>query len=146
MIFVCHVAGLVTSGVGGVASGSELRERHRTGNGRGGVSRGGDDDTKSVENISTRGVRHSLLDLVSSKVLGRHTPTHHYYHQQQQQVSSVRNTPPFHFIITFLARYSTANLQNIRIKFTFRNNQYNLMTKRTYFSRFQYYPRYSRRD
>ncbi|XP_016838470.1 cyclic nucleotide-gated channel rod photoreceptor subunit alpha isoform X2 [Nasonia vitripennis] len=81
--------GIVTSG-GGVVSGNELRERHRTGNGRGGGGPGcrGDDDTKSVENVSARSVlpsRQSLLDLVSSKFMGRHTPTHHYYHAQQQQ-------------------------------------------------------------
>lgn len=84
------VSGIVTSG-GGVASGNELRERHRTGNGRGAGGPGcrGDDDTKSVENVSARSVlpsRQSLLDLVSSKFMGRHTPTHHYYHAQQQQV------------------------------------------------------------
>ncbi|XP_043480094.1 cyclic nucleotide-gated cation channel alpha-3 isoform X2 [Leptopilina heterotoma] len=69
----------------------KLGERvSRTGNGRG-TNRDRDDDTKSVENVS-RGVlpsRQSLLDLVSSKFMGRHTPTHHYYHHQQQQVYSV---------------------------------------------------------
>lgn len=61
----------------------------RTGDGRaGGGGREKEDDTKSAENVS-RGVlpsRQSLLDLVSGKFMGRHTPTHHYYHQQQQQV------------------------------------------------------------
>ncbi|EZA53541.1 Cyclic nucleotide-gated cation channel alpha-3 [Ooceraea biroi] len=50
-----------------------------------------EDDTKSVENVS-RGVlssRQSILDLVSGKFMGRHTPTYHYYQQQQQQVYSV---------------------------------------------------------
>ncbi|XP_050460878.1 cyclic nucleotide-gated cation channel alpha-3 isoform X5 [Cataglyphis hispanica] len=64
----------------------------RTGDGRaGGGGREKEDDTKSAENVS-RGVlpsRQSLLDLVSGKFMGRHTPTHHYYHQQQQQVYSV---------------------------------------------------------
>jgi len=47
-----------------------------------------EDDTKSVENVSG-GVlpsRQSILDLVSGKFMGRHTPTYHYYQQQQQQV------------------------------------------------------------
>lgn len=61
----------------------------RTGEGQaGGCGREKEDDTKSAENVS-RGVlpsRQSLLDLVSGKFMGRHTPTHHYYHQQQQQV------------------------------------------------------------
>lgn len=61
----------------------------RTGDGRaGGSGREKEDDTKSAENVS-RGVlpsRQSLLDLVSGKFMGRHTPTHHYYYQQQQQV------------------------------------------------------------
>jgi len=46
-----------------------------------------EDDTKSVENVSG-GVlpsRQSILDLVSGKFMGRHTPTYHYYQQQQQQ-------------------------------------------------------------
>ncbi|XP_019885604.1 cyclic nucleotide-gated cation channel alpha-3 isoform X7 [Camponotus floridanus] len=64
----------------------------RTGEGQaGGCGREKEDDTKSAENVS-RGVlpsRQSLLDLVSGKFMGRHTPTHHYYHQQQQQVYSV---------------------------------------------------------
>ncbi|TGZ37657.1 Cyclic nucleotide-gated cation channel alpha-3, partial [Temnothorax longispinosus] len=64
----------------------------RSGDGRGGGGgRGKEDDTKSAENVS-RGVlpsRQSLLDLVSGKFMGRHTPTHHYYYQQQQQVYSV---------------------------------------------------------
>ncbi|KAH0949344.1 hypothetical protein HN011_009982 [Eciton burchellii] len=50
-----------------------------------------EDDTKSVENVSG-GVlpsRQSILDLVSGKFMGRHTPTYHYYQQQQQQVYSV---------------------------------------------------------
>ncbi|XP_058803224.1 cyclic nucleotide-gated cation channel alpha-3 isoform X5 [Phymastichus coffea] len=76
-------AGIVTPG-GTVVSGGELRERHRMG--RGGR---GEDDTNSVENISSRGgvlpSRQSLLDLVSGKLMGRHTPTYHYYHHQQQQ-------------------------------------------------------------
>jgi len=61
----------------------------RSGDGRtGGGGREKEDDTKSAENVS-RGVlpsRQSLLDLVSGKFMGRHTPTHHYYYQQQQQV------------------------------------------------------------
>ncbi|XP_025992201.1 cyclic nucleotide-gated cation channel alpha-3 [Solenopsis invicta] len=64
----------------------------RSGDGRtGGGVREKEDDTKSAENMS-RGVlpsRQSLLDLVSGKFMGRHTPTHHYYYQQQQQVYSV---------------------------------------------------------
>ncbi|KAL6255986.1 hypothetical protein P5V15_013222 [Pogonomyrmex californicus] len=64
----------------------------RSGDGRaGGGGREKEDDTKSAENVS-RGVlpsRQSLLDLVSGKFMGRHTPTHHYYHQHQQQVYSV---------------------------------------------------------
>ena len=46
-----------------------------------------DDESKSVDNLSARSnipSRQSLLDLVSSKFMGRHTPTHHYYHHQQQ--------------------------------------------------------------
>ncbi|KYM99732.1 Cyclic nucleotide-gated cation channel alpha-3 [Cyphomyrmex costatus] len=60
----------------------------RSGDGRTGGGREKEDDTKSAENIS-RGVlpsRQSLLDLVSGKFMGRHTPTHHYYYQQQQQI------------------------------------------------------------
>jgi len=60
----------------------------RSGDGRTGGGREKEDDTKSAENVS-RGVlpsRQSLLDLVSGKFMGRHTPTHHYYYQQQQQV------------------------------------------------------------
>ncbi|XP_025163951.1 cyclic nucleotide-gated cation channel alpha-3 isoform X1 [Harpegnathos saltator] len=63
----------------------------RTGDGRTGGGREKEDDTKSAENVS-RGVipsRQSLLDLVSGKFMGRHTPTHHYYQQHQQQVYSV---------------------------------------------------------
>lgn len=86
-VFLCFFfTGIVTPG-GTVVSGGELRDRHRMG--RGGR---GEDDAKSVENISSRGgggalpSRQSLLDLVSGKLTGRHTPTHHYYHHQQQQV------------------------------------------------------------
>ncbi|XP_046746693.1 cyclic nucleotide-gated cation channel alpha-3 isoform X1 [Diprion similis] len=50
-----------------------------------------EDSTKSMDSMSRGGLnsRQSLLDLVSCKLMGRHTPSHHYYHQQQQQVYSV---------------------------------------------------------
>jgi len=79
---------------GGSASAlSYAGEKYRDGrsgradDGRVGV-REKEDDTKSVENVSG-GVlpsRQSILDLVSGKFMGRHTPTYHYYQQQQQQV------------------------------------------------------------
>lgn len=55
------------------------------------LAREREDDTKSAKSAESvsRGVLHSrqsLLDLVSSKFMGRHTPTHHYYQQQVQQV------------------------------------------------------------
>ncbi|XP_012279037.1 cyclic nucleotide-gated cation channel alpha-3 [Orussus abietinus] len=82
-----------------VYTGERLRERadradrsdrvSRAGDGRG-PGRDREEDSKSVENISRSGIpsRQSLLDLVSSKLMGRHTPTHHYYHQQQQRFFS----------------------------------------------------------
>lgn len=92
------VAGVITGGVrhrlsGGSASalsygGEKYGRSGRSGDGRTGGGREKEDDTKSAENVS-RGVlpsRQSLLDLVSGKFMGRHTPTHHYYYQQQQQV------------------------------------------------------------
>ncbi|XP_066583612.1 cyclic nucleotide-gated channel alpha-3 isoform X2 [Prorops nasuta] len=47
-----------------------------------------DDDARSTDNVYRSNIpsRQSLLDLVSSKFMGRHTPTHHYYHQQTQQL------------------------------------------------------------
>lgn len=94
-----HVTGVISGGVrhrlsvgsaSGLSCGGEKYIRGgRTGDGRaGGGGREKEDDTKSADNVS-RGVlpsRQSLLDLVSGKFMGRHTPTHHYYHQQQQQV------------------------------------------------------------
>ncbi|XP_025075283.1 cyclic nucleotide-gated cation channel alpha-3 isoform X4 [Pogonomyrmex barbatus] len=92
-------SGVITSGgvrhrlSGGSASalsygGEKYGRSGRSGDGRvGGGGREKEDDTKSAENVS-RGVlpsRQSLLDLVSGKFMGRHTPTHHYYHQHQQQ-------------------------------------------------------------
>lgn len=74
----------------GLSCGGEKHRDTRTGrasDGRIGI-REREDDTKSAEYMS-RGVlpsRQSLLDLVSGKFMGRHTPTHHYYHHQQQQV------------------------------------------------------------
>ncbi|KAJ8680561.1 hypothetical protein QAD02_016348 [Eretmocerus hayati] len=82
--------GIVTAGGSLVTTSGDLRERNRTGNGRGTI-RSVDDDAKSVENVSARSTvtsRQSLLDLVSSKFMGRHTPTHHYYHHQQQKYFS----------------------------------------------------------
>ncbi|KAG5305731.1 CNGA2 protein, partial [Acromyrmex insinuator] len=94
-------SGVITGGVrhrlsGGSASalsygGEKYGRSGRSSDGRTGGGREKEDDTKSAENVS-RGVlpsRQSLLDLVSGKFMGRHTPTHHYYYQQQQQVYSV---------------------------------------------------------
>ncbi|XP_020288866.1 potassium/sodium hyperpolarization-activated cyclic nucleotide-gated channel 1-like [Pseudomyrmex gracilis] len=91
--------GVTSSGGGGVrhrlsggsisalSCGGEKYRDGRSGRSGAGSGREKEDDTKSAENVS-RGVlpsRQSLLDLVSGKFMGRHTPTHHYYHQQQQQ-------------------------------------------------------------
>ncbi|KAK1137701.1 hypothetical protein K0M31_002197 [Melipona bicolor] len=50
------------------------------------IRREKEEDTKSADNVSRGAIpsRQSLLELVSSKCMSRHTPTHHYYHQQQQ--------------------------------------------------------------
>lgn len=54
--------------------------------GKTGIRREKEEDTKSADNVSRGAIpsRQSLLELVSSKCMSRHTPTHHYYHQQQQ--------------------------------------------------------------
>ncbi|XP_043523176.1 cyclic nucleotide-gated cation channel alpha-3-like, partial [Frieseomelitta varia] len=53
------------------------------------IRREKEEDTKSADNVSRGAIpsRQSLLELVSSKCMSRHTPTHHYYHQQQQVYS-----------------------------------------------------------
>ncbi|XP_043487202.1 potassium/sodium hyperpolarization-activated cyclic nucleotide-gated channel 3-like isoform X3 [Polistes fuscatus] len=82
-------AGGMGMGMGGMGMGMGM------GGGRSVLGREREDDTKSAKSAESvsRGVLHSrqsLLDLVSHKIMGRHTPTHHYYHQQQvQQVYSV---------------------------------------------------------
>ncbi|XP_068986860.1 cyclic nucleotide-gated channel alpha-3-like isoform X9 [Bombus flavifrons] len=57
--------------------------------GKTGIRREKEEDTKSADNVSRGAIpsRQSLLELVSSKCMSRHTPTHHYYHQQQQVYS-----------------------------------------------------------
>nr|KAF7417277.1 hypothetical protein H0235_011808 [Vespula pensylvanica] len=82
------------------ALGYDVVDKHRDGGivetpggrrgGRSVLAREREDDTKSAKSAESvsRGVLHSrqsLLDLVSSKFMGRHTPTHHYYQQQVQQ-------------------------------------------------------------
>ncbi|XP_035739050.1 cGMP-gated cation channel alpha-1-like isoform X5 [Vespa mandarinia] len=86
------------------ALGYDIVDKHRDGGivetpggrrrGRSVLAREREDDTKSAKSAESvsRGVLHSrqsLLDLVSSKFMSRHTPTHHYYQQQVQQVYSV---------------------------------------------------------
>ncbi|XP_076392648.1 uncharacterized protein LOC105663968 isoform X1 [Megachile rotundata] len=60
--------------------------------GKTGIRREKEEDTKSADNISRSAAlpsRQNLLELVSGKYMSPHTPTHHYY-QQQQQVYSVQ--------------------------------------------------------
>lgn len=68
--------------------GEKLREdkQGRMLDGKTGIRREKEEDTKSADNVSRGAIpsRQSLLELVSSKCMSRHTPTHHYYHQQQQ--------------------------------------------------------------
>ncbi|CAK9807721.1 Cyclic nucleotide-gated channel rod photoreceptor subunit alpha [Anthophora plagiata] len=100
-----HGEGVITSGSGGGArdrysggSASALScggEKHRDDrqgrvlDGKSGIRREKEEDTKSADNVSRSALpsRQSLLELVSSKCMSRHTPTHHYYHQQQQVYS-----------------------------------------------------------
>ncbi|KAI4488018.1 hypothetical protein M0804_004866 [Polistes exclamans] len=79
-------AGGMGMGMGGMGMGMGMG----MGGGRSVLGREREDDTKSAKSAESvsRGVLHSrqsLLDLVSHKIMGRHTPTHHYYHQQQVQ-------------------------------------------------------------
>ncbi|XP_033179010.1 cyclic nucleotide-gated cation channel alpha-3-like isoform X3 [Bombus impatiens] len=71
--------------------GEKLREdkQGRMLDGKTGIRREKEEDTKSADNVSRGAIpsRQSLLELVSSKCMSRHTPTHHYYHQQQQVYS-----------------------------------------------------------
>lgn len=68
--------------------GEKVREeKHgRMVDGKSGMRREREEDTKSADNVSRGALpsRQSLLELVSSKCMSRHTLTHHYYHQQQQ--------------------------------------------------------------
>ncbi|KAF7391354.1 hypothetical protein HZH66_009834 [Vespula vulgaris] len=106
----CDFSGGIASTAGGAidrlscgsvsALGYDVVDKHRDGGivetpggrrgGRSVLAREREDDTKSAKSAESvsRGVLHSrqsLLDLVSSKFMGRHTPTHHYYQQQVQQ-------------------------------------------------------------
>ncbi|KOX78924.1 Cyclic nucleotide-gated olfactory channel [Melipona quadrifasciata] len=60
------------------------------------IRREKEEDTKSADNVSRGAIpsRQSLLELVSSKCMSRHTPTHHYYHQQQQCHCVNQDDPP----------------------------------------------------
>ncbi|KOC62029.1 Cyclic nucleotide-gated channel rod photoreceptor subunit alpha [Habropoda laboriosa] len=98
--------GVITSGGGGggardrysVSSASALgcgSEKHRDDrqgralDGKSGIRREKEEDTKSADNVSRSALpsKQSLLDLLSSKCMSRHTHTHHYCHQQQQVYS-----------------------------------------------------------
>ncbi|XP_026669213.1 cGMP-gated cation channel alpha-1-like isoform X1 [Ceratina calcarata] len=72
-------------------SGERVREdrQGRIVDGRSRIRREKDEDTKSADFVSRAAIpsKQSLLELVSSKCMSRHTPTHHYYHQQQQVYS-----------------------------------------------------------